>query len=187
MTTNLKQDFLADLRQRIRAHVKDVQSVYLELDDAQLARPPRPGEWSILQCFDHLNLTHDYYAPKIAGGLAQKRPASGTNDAYAPSFWGRIYMHFSFNPKYSFPTAPEITPAAGDLNRKVLHRYLGKQRELLATLDAVEALDLRGTPIPIEKFVRFNLGDCLKILVYHDRLHIGQAARVLQAIQEKST
>lgn len=186
MTTNFKRDFLADLRQRIQQNVTDVQSVYLELDDARLARSPRPGEWSVLQCFDHLNLTHHYYAPKIAGGLAQNRPANAGDDAYSPSFWGRIYMHFSFNPKYSFPTAPAITPAGADLSRDVLHRYLGKQRELLSTLDAVETLDLTATPIPIEKFVRFNLGDCLKILVYHDRLHIGQAERVLQAIQEKS-
>lgn len=179
---NRKEDFLADLRQRIRQHVEEVQRIYLELDDAQLARQPRPGEWSILQCFDHLNLTHDYYAPKIAGGLAQKRPARAENDAYSPSFWGRIYMHFAFNPRYSFPTAPEITPGAGDLNRDVLHRYLDKQQELLATLAAVEPLNLKETPIPIEKFVRFNLGDCLKILVYHDRLHMGQAAGVLQQL-----
>lgn len=181
-----KHDFLADLRQRIREHATQVQSVYLELDDAQLARPPGPGEWSILQCFDHLNLTHDYYAPKIAGGLAQQRPANREKDTYRPSFWGRIYMHFSFNPRYSFPTAPEITPGAGELNRDVLHRYLAKQQELLATLETSAPLDVTGTAIPIEKFVRFNLGDCLKILVYHDRLHIGQADRVLHTIQEQS-
>lgn len=180
-----KPDFLADLRGRIHEHAEQVTSVFLELDDAQLAWQPKPDEWNVLQCFDHLNLTHDYYAPKIEEGLAQRRPANPAGDSYAPSFWGRIYMHFSFNPKYSFPTAPAITPAGERLGRDVLHHYLAKQRELLATLDAVADIDLRGTTVPIEKFVRFNLGDCLKILVYHDRLHIGQAERVLQAMQEK--
>jgi len=184
MTT--KPDFLTDLRGRIHQHTEQAQSVFLELDDDQLARQPAPGEWSILQCFDHLNLTHDYYAPKIAGGMALRHPVSPAQDAYTPSFWGRIYMHFSFNPKYSFPTAPEITPAAGSLARDVLHIYLAKQKALLETLDSVESLDLRGSNIPIEKFVRFNLGDCLKIVVYHDRLHMGQAEQVLQAIQETS-
>ena len=94
--------------------------------------------------------------------------------------------HFSFNPKYSFPTAPDITPAADSLGQDVLHRYLAIQETLLETLNAVAAIDLRATTVPVEKFVRFNLGDCLKILVYHDRLHLGQAERVLQAIQEKS-
>ena len=181
-----KPDFLADLRGRIHQHADQVRRVFLELDDAQLAWSPQPGEWNVLQCFEHLNLTHDYYAPKIAGGLAQHRPVNPAADTYAPSFWGRIYMHFSFNPKYSFPTAPAITPAADNLDRAILERYLAKQRELLATLDAVESIDLRATTVPVEKFVRFNLGDCLKILVYHDRLHMGQAERVWQALQEKS-
>ena len=177
-----KPDFLADLRGRIHQHADQVQSLFLELDDGQLARQPAPGEWNVLQCFDHLNLTHGYYAPKIAGGLAQRRPVNSAADTYAPSFWGRIYMHFSFNPKYSFPTAPAITPAADNLDRAILERYLVKQRELLATLDAVGSIDLRATTVSVEKFVRFNLGDCLKILVYHDRLHIGQAERAWQAV-----
>ncbi|MBX3052491.1 MAG: DinB family protein [Caldilineaceae bacterium] len=178
-----KPDFLADLRSRIHEHAEQVTSVFLELDDAQFTWQPKPGEWNVLQCFDHLNLTHDYYAPKIQGGLAQRRPANPAEDSYAPSFWGRIYMHFAFNPKYSFPTVPAITPAGERLRRDVLNRYLVKQTELLETLDAVADIDLCGTPVPIEKFVRFNLGDCLKILVYHDRLHIGQAERVMQAFQ----
>ncbi len=181
-----KPDFLADLRGRIHQHADQVQRVFLELDDAQLAWRPQPGEWNVLQCFDHLNLTHDYYAPKIAGGLAQRCPANPAADSYAPSFWGRIYMHFSFNPKYSFPAPSAVVPAADSLGRDVLRRYLAKQETLLKTLDAVAAINLCATTVPVEKFVRFNLGDCLKILVYHDRLHIGQAERVLQTLQEKS-
>jgi hypothetical protein len=181
MTT--KPDFLADLRSRIREHVIQVQSVFLELDDAQLVWRPNPSEWNVLQCFDHLNLTNDYYMSKIAGGLSNPRPANGADDTYAPSFWGRIYMHFSFNPKYSFPAPSAVVPAAGSLDRGVLHRYLARQDALLKTLDAVGPVDLRATTVPVEKFVRFNLGDCLKILVYHDRLHMGQAERVLQAMR----
>ena len=39
-----------------------------------------------------------------------------------------------------------------------------------------ENFDARG--------VQFNLGDCLKILAYHDALHIGQAQRVLADARE---
>jgi len=183
MTT--KPDFLTDLRTRIHQHAEQVQSIFLELDDDQLLWRSKPGEWNVLQCFDHLNLTHDYYMSKIAGGLSNPRPANAAADTYAPSFWGRMYMHFSFNPKYSFPAPPAVVPAADSLDRGVLHRYLARQDALLQTLDAVGPVDLRATTVPVEKFVRFNLGDCLKILVYHDRLHMGQAERVLQAMQGK--
>ena len=60
----------------------------------------------------------------------------------------------------------------------MLNQYLAYQETLLQHLDEAAAVDLVKTMVPIEKFVRFNLGDCLKILVYHDELHIGQAQRV---------
>lgn len=42
-------------------------------------------------------------------------------------------------------------------------------------------IDLCRTQVPIALGVRFNLGDCLKILVYHDALHLSQALHVLVA------
>jgi hypothetical protein len=173
-----KADLFADLRSRIEAHVAVVTAVFLPLSDEQLTRQPDPKEWNILQCFDHLNLTHAYYRPKIEAALVQPRPAKAQAGLYKPSFWGRIYMHFAFNPKYSFPTVEEMTPETA-VTRQTLYLYLQKQTELLQTLDQTGGVDLRRTPIPIAKGVKFNLGDVLKILVYHDELHIGQAEGVL--------
>lgn len=173
-----KAALFADLRSRIEAHVAVVTAVFLTLSDEQLTRQPDPKAWSILQCFDHLNLTHAYYRPKIEAALVQPRPEKAEADRYKPSFWGRIYMHFAFNPKYSFPTVEEMTPETA-VTRQALYIYLHKQTELLQTLDQTVGIDLRGSAIPIAKGVQFNLGDVLKILVYHDELHIGQAEDVL--------
>jgi hypothetical protein len=46
-------------------------------------------------------------------------------------------------------------------------------------LELVRPVNLR-TKVPIATAVNFNIGDCLKILAYHDELHIGQAKRVLR-------
>lgn len=178
----VKTDFLADLRTRIHQHVTVVQDRFQELDGEQLNQPPAPKAWSVLQCFEHLNLTHDYYCPKIDRALVNPVAKTG-KDLYGPSFWGRIYMHFAFNPQNSFPSPTAVTPAsASTLQRAVLDEYLRRQRELLDRLAGVDAVDLRRTPIPIAGVVRFNLGDCFKVLVYHDELHIGQAERVLTAL-----
>lgn len=145
----------------------------------QLAWRPQGRTWSVLQCLAHLNLTHDYYAPKIAVALAAPAPVRSP-DSYTPSFWGRIYMYFALNPRASFPSAEAIAP--GDtLGRAVLAGYLDRQTQLLATLRRAEGVDLCRTQVPIAPGVRFNLGDCLKILVEHDALHLGQALRVLAA------
>ncbi|GAB4195073.1 MAG: hypothetical protein OHK0022_11560 [Roseiflexaceae bacterium] len=180
-----KADFLADLRAGIQRHRSVLAELFRPLDTQHLAWQPQPKEWSIVQCFDHLNLTHDYYRPKIAAALAQPARAGAMQDGYVPSFWGRIYMHFAFNPRYSFPTAEEITPQTAP-QAGVLDAYLARQDTLEQTIAQVGPIDLRATRIPIARGVAFNLGDCLKILVYHDALHIGQAQRVLAQMQVRA-
>jgi hypothetical protein len=171
-----KAAFLHDLRSRIAAHQSTVQADFQPLPASQLARPPHTKEWSILQCFDHLNQTHRYYMDKIALVLSLPAPEATGSDHYRASFWGGIYMAFAFNPRFSFPTPEPLVPAgAAALQPDVLDAYLVKQRELLHLLDQVEDIDLCATRIPVEKGLKFNLGDCLKILVYHDALHIRQA------------
>jgi hypothetical protein len=177
-----KSDFLADLRTRSDQHRRLVTDTFQPLDDATLAWQPDPREWNILQCFEHNVQTHDYYAPKIAWALQSPSRSQGADEIVQPSFWGRIYMHFAFNPRYSFPTTAAITPHK-DLDRAILDMYLRKQDDLSAMLDQAEPVDLSRTAVPLEKGIRFNLGDCLKILVYHDGLHIDQAQRVLEAYQ----
>lgn len=177
----LKADFLADLQQMIKAHCETVTAVFQPLTTEQLQWQPEAKEWNILQCFAHLNLTHDYYTAKIEPALAQPKPTQSP-DSYKASFWGRIYMHFAFNPKYSFSTAAEMVPDTA-VDPSVLSLYLAKQEQFLDFLARVEAVDLTKTRIPIATAVNFNLGDCLKILAYHDDLHFKQANGILTARQ----
>lgn len=181
-----KRILITDLHQRVAAHCETVVNAFCTLATPALRWQPLTkgkAEWSILQCFDHLNLTHDYYMAKIAGVLVNAPRADARQASYQPSFWGGIYMYFALNPKYSFPSPKPISPATQP-DRQVLTDYLARQEVLLQCFDNVDQFDLVKTRVPIEKFVRFNLGDCLKILVYHDELHIGQAQRVYQARQE---
>ena len=166
MATQLtKGVFFSDLNDRVQQHCGVVATLFQPLDDAALAWRPTPAEWSILQCFDHLSLTHDYYRPKIDRALQRPAPADQAADTYRPSFWGRIYMHFAFNPHYSFPTAEVITPKSGDPSSAALTAYLVRQDALLDLLERVAAGDLRPTPVPLDRGVRVNQGDSLNIQV----------------------
>ena len=176
-----KQALIVDLTERIEANCRTITEAFQPLDNTQLTMPPSPKEWHILQCFEHLNLTHEYYMSRIERVTGGKMPASPTPDNYAPSFWGRIYMAFALNPKFSFPAPDEIAPS-NISDRAVLGQFLAKQEALLVVLGQLDKVDLRQVHVPIEKWVKFNLGDCLKILVYHDQLHIGQAERILAEI-----
>jgi len=183
---SLKRTLLFDLHKRIAQHCDTVVSTFCALDMARLSWQPQirgKREWSILQCIDHLNLTHDYYMAKLAAPLAQAPQVQAEPDSYQASFWGGIYMYFSLNPKYTFPSPAPLTPLRQP-ERSVLAAYLTRQERLLELCDTVAMVDLTKTMVPIKMFVRFNLGDCLKILVYHDALHIRQAQRVYQSSQQ---
>ena len=178
-----KAVFIAELQAQISENQTAVQQTFQPLSPTLLSQRPQPAEWSVLECVDHLNLTHEYYWPRVEQAIAEPVLAvAAANDAYKPSFWGRIYMHFAFNPKYSFPTADEITPSTAP-TAVVLDLYLAKQVALLQLLADIQLFDWRKTAVSIERGIKFNLGDCLRILVYHDRLHLGQARRALAGLQ----
>jgi hypothetical protein len=170
-------ELVTDLVARIEEHQRNVATLFEPLSEEQLLWQPDPKEWSILQCFDHLNLTHQYYMPKVTQALENAVSAAPGADRYAPSFWAGIYMHFAFNPRYSFSAPTGVVPGTA-LQRTVLNVYLEKQEALLRVLDRAPHIDLCRTRVPIAKGVSFNLGDCLKILVYHDGLHMRQACNV---------
>jgi hypothetical protein len=180
-----KSDFLRDLRGHIQQHCAIVEGTFQPLSKTHLNWQHDAKQWSIGQCFDHLNLTHAYYRPRIGAAMGNPPPAPSP-DTYSPAFWGRIYMRFAFNPRYSFPTPSVVVPASA-LDATVLLAYLQTQRELLGTLEQVASIDLNAAPIPIKSVVKFNLGDALKILVYHDALHIRQAGEVLKRLRGGSS
>ncbi len=176
-----KSIFFADLRSMIHAHQADVTTIFQPLDDAILSWRPNAKEWSILICFDHLNQTHAYYNAKLARAMAAPARVADDTDSYRASIWGRIYMFFALNPRWSFPTPAQLAPNSTP-TRTVLDDYLGNQQALLDLLKQLATVDLTQTRIPIERNVSFNLGDCLKVLVYHDALHIRQAHNVLAQV-----
>ena len=176
-----KNAFLKDLRGHIHQHCAIVEAAFQPLSNTHLNWRGDSKQWSIGQCFDHLNLTHAYYRSRIDPVLRTPAPARDP-DEYQPSFWAGIYMRFAFNPRFSFPAPSAVTPAS-ELNAGVIQTYLQNQRDLLDILDAVQSLDLNDLPIPIKTGVSFNLGDALRIVVYHDALHLRQADGVLKQLQ----
>ena len=126
MAQNLtKLDFLADLHHQIDNHCETVIKHFNPLDDQVLQWRPAPKAWNILQCIDHLNLTHDYYLEKIERALPTAPNHTPDDDRYRPSFWGRIYMYFALNPNYSFPSPEPVAPQQ-TIERQVLATYLAK-------------------------------------------------------------
>ena len=179
MAVGLRNEaFLADLTARIHDQCEQVETLFLPLSERQLNWQPSPKEWSILQCVDHLNKTNRFYMGRIKRALQAARPTSGGPDDYKPSFWAGVYIRFAFNPRLSFPSPRQSVPES-TLNLDTLTDYLAFQDNLLSLMKGVRNVSLTMTRTPLFKGITYNLGDYLKVLIYHDGLHMGQARRVL--------
>ena len=182
MASVTQRALLATLVEVAEQQVATVRSEFEPLRADDLYWHPSAKDWNILQCFDHLNETHTYYARRIQAAERQLLPVTGVDAPYNPSFWGRIYMNFAFNPRLSFPARGEIAPGT-DLSPAVLGAWQDHQATLTTWFQDGAQTDLSATRIPIEGRVAFNLGDVLSILIRHNALHIGQAQRVLAQLR----
>lgn len=178
MATTSKNELFASLRAGIRAHREILRERFAPETAERLSARPAAGEWSALECLDHLVSTHDYYAPLLDAAERDVTPAA-EQDVYTPSFFGGIYLWFQ-RPRFRFPAPSELAPR-GDLDPDVLQAYAARLDALEARLRGFESADLRATRIPLKMGVRFNLGDVLRFLVVHDELHLDQAKRALDA------
>ena len=182
MASMTQRVLLAGLQEEAGRQIDLVRSEFAALGADELHWHPSPKDWNILQCFDHLNETHSYYARRIQAAERQPLSQTGADAPYHSSFWGRIYMNFAFNPRLSFPARGEIAPGT-NLSPAVLATWFDHQATLMAWFQDGAQTDLAATRISIKGRVAFNLGDVLSILIRHNDLHIGQAQRVLAQLR----
>ena len=178
--------FLDDLRARVERHGEILRREFLPRSEEALMQVPAPGSWSVSQCFDHLVATHAYYRPKIEEALeGEGEGEASASDDYRPSFWGRIYMFFALDSRWSFKVAAEMAPEAAP-GPEALEAYQERLESLALLLESLGEVGLSETRVPIERGVAFNLGDCLRVLVYHDALHFKQARKALVDVDAAS-
>lgn len=173
----------ADLKDEATALVRDV-------DADTMRRRPTPDLWSAAQCFDHLN---------TAGWLLLRSVEEAIQQGHAEGPYGeppfqygvvsRWFVHvlepssgWTFDaPSLFEPDAPETL-----YPDEVVDEFLALQDQFADYVEAAEGLDLRrirlGSPaIPL---LRVSLGAWFEATLAHERRHLAQARRALQAVTQ---
>lgn len=174
-----------DLQQRIRTVLDMIERAFRPLTDSQLRWKPAPGNWSIIECLQHLNLAEQFYIRQIQHhvgklGLQQANP---TDQPLESNVVGRTFR-WIVDPQTTlkFPAPGVIRPRpAADLDvANVLRQFVDLQALLLELLDKAVYLDWNRQQIPslFGNFLKLRLGDTLLMLVAHTERHINQASRV---------
>jgi hypothetical protein len=153
------------------------------LNVVQLNWQPSPGEWSIAQCFEHLILVNSAYFPllrRIARG--EHRPTLRERLPLLPVLFGKAVLK-AVQPDATrkVQARPAFRPSSSAIDPRIIDRFVGHQVELGRHMRATADRDARAIIVtsPVMKILTYSLFDAYRIIVAHERQHLGQAERVL--------
>lgn len=152
-----------------------------------LAAQPGPGQWSVAQCLEHLNIYGRYYLPAIEKAIAQARTAARRPKQQFRSGWLGDYFAKLMRPKpdgalkSKMKSPKNAVPAASPDPRAMLAEFIDQQETLIKLLAAAAEIDLERVRIPISiaPWLRLKLGDTFLFLTAHIERHMLQAERAL--------
>jgi hypothetical protein len=143
------------------------------------------NSWSVAQCLEHLIVINSLYFPifeRMRTG-AMPNTASETFSPFSGLF-GRILINrLGPDQPKKIKTSKKAYPSASEIGGDIVDRFVDHNRDLAEHIAGI-ATDVAPTTIitsPLAGFVTYSLDDCLTILVVHERRHVLQAKRVMEA------
>jgi len=155
------------------------------LTPQQLNWKPRPEEWSVGQCLEHLYVTNEVYLAPISTSLEGGQPT--VVQEITPGWLGRWFIRNYIEPssKMRRVRAPRKIRPGPQIEPSILDRFLSsnhKARELIhrASNYDVNRIRFRNPFIPV---IRFTVGTGFEILSKHQRRHLLQAERIRDSLE----
>jgi hypothetical protein len=141
-----------------------------------------PGGWSAAECIDHLIKINEKYFP-IFEDISRQYSTTGLKE-YKNSFMGKFIIK-SVNPdtQRKTKTLPPFYPASSLFRSEIIDEFLEQHRKIRMYIERFREHDLKKIKVtsPLSSWVRYNLGDACRIIIYHDLRHLGQAHRAAAA------
>src|SRR5262245_49657100 len=170
---------LAAARRRARA-------IAGPLTDELWGTRPSAGEWSVAECIVHLNLTSRAFLPLIRDAIARGRGAKLFGaPPYRRDLAGWFVSWITEPPiRLRIKTTDPFVPAGVEPKNATLDAFDALGAELAACVAEADGLDLGRLRIrsPFDARLAYNLYSCFRIIPAHQRLHLSQAERVVEAL-----
>lgn len=189
---DLRTEALAESWRQLRSAGEEAADLAGGLTRGQLWWRPGPERWSVGACLDHLVRTGEAYLEVVDEHIDEARRrewlAEGPHGRTLVGRW--LPRLLEPPPRLRVPAPRRIRPRTTKPERPAtgarddpLRRFLALRSRLGERLEASEGLDLGQIrmPSPFFSWVRFDLGSAFRIVAAHERRHLWQARRVLQA------
>lgn len=180
---------LEDLRSQFQALSERARALSL-VSPARLMERPAPEKWSAAECLEHLRLSSEPYFALLDQAFEQARGKAGllAPGPFQRDFWGRMLEWFlEPPPKFRFGAPPRFQPVQIAAPERVLEEFLASQEQLIARVERADGLALDKikivSPFDPRGKLKYNVLSCFRIHTAHQRRHLLQAERALEARQ----
>jgi hypothetical protein len=189
MAESLAQAQLDALAKEFAAVRARFAALNAAVSDAQWARRPSPGEWSVAECLAHLNLTSAAMVPRVRAALVEARGMPGVGArSYRGGLTGRVLASMMgpvpilLGVKLGKVRTPPPFVPGSELPREQivaeLRRWQDDEIALLRESSGL-AIDQVSMLSPFAANVRYDVYSSLRIMVRHELRHVVQAERTL--------
>ena len=176
---------LDQVRAELDRVVPDVRTTFGSLDARQLNWRPDATSWSVAQCFDHLVSTNR----AVCQAIARADDPAGPRTIWQrlpmlPRLFGRLLVSTQGPIVTRKFTAPKpATPSQSELGADVLDRFVASHRDAVALTGTFAGRDPARIIMvsPFVRFITYSVLDAFRLIAAHERRHVEQARRVLQA------
>ncbi|MGD9905224.1 MAG: DinB family protein [Vicinamibacterales bacterium] len=177
---------LQRLLDEIAAAEADARALAASLTDAQANWQPGGGTgWSVAQCLDHLALSNSAYTSHFLPVAERARGAGPTPfTGLAPTAIGRWFVGtLEPPPRRKIKTFEKLVPPSSMPLADALAAYVGSHDPYRRLVALAAELDPNRVVAanPFLGWVRMRLSTALLVVPAHDRRHLWQARRVVEA------
>jgi hypothetical protein len=176
---------LADVKAGLADIGRDVEHTFGPLTARQLNWRQDATRWSVAQCLEHLLTTNQLMFSQADDALNPAHPRSIWQRLPGlPAMFGTLLVRSQApqaTRKYKAPTPAR--PSTSDIAADIVQRFVAQHRE---AVERVAALDERRAAraimtSPFASVITYSVLDGWRLVLAHDRRHIGQARRVTEA------
>jgi hypothetical protein len=179
---------LDHFRQQLEQISADGDALVAALTDEDFNWQPAPAGWSIAQCIEHLNATARAYLPMLDEGIADAiRRGQYGQGPFRYSLLGRLMARSQEPPpRFKFKSPHAFAPPPRRGKQETMAAFRAYQVQYVDRLRQANGLDLSRARVrspAASAWLRVPLGSAFALITAHERRHLWQARRVLDALQ----
>ena len=178
-----QQEFLTSLEDEILRQLDFTRSLE-EISDETLNLKIDAKSWSVLECFEHMNLAMIIYLNQFKM-INNFRPSDGLiHFGIKGKFFAEGIRPKNNQISYKMKTFKKLTPTS-HLGGSVIKGFINNSTWVLDFIKANKSHDLNKIKVKtaLGPLVKLNVAEALSFVIAHNERHIWQINNVLKAIQ----